>query len=78
MQVVARVVAGKSGIRVAPPHGEVLYVAGRGPTRADHQLELIADVVATCQSIGAPIWLRGGWAMDFFLGWVTRDHADID
>ena len=45
---------------------------------AEHQLQLIADVRATCQSIGAPVWLRGGWAMDFFLGRVTRDHADID
>lgn len=24
------------------------------------------------------MWLRCGWAMDFFLGEVTRDHADID
>ncbi len=47
-------------------------------TRAEHQLQLIADVRATCQSIGAPVWLRGGWAMDFFLGRVTRDHVDID
>lgn len=23
-------------------------------------------------------WLRGGWAMDFFLGEVTRVHDDID
>lgn len=24
------------------------------------------------------VWLRGGWAMDFFLGEVSRDHADVD
>jgi hypothetical protein len=30
------------------------------------------------QRLGVDIWLRGGWAMDFFLGWVTRDHVDID
>jgi Aminoglycoside-2''-adenylyltransferase len=24
------------------------------------------------------LWLRGGWAMDFFLGRGTRDHHDID
>lgn len=24
------------------------------------------------------VWLRGGWAMDFFLGKVTRNHEDID
>jgi hypothetical protein len=28
--------------------------------------------------LNVPVWLRGGWAMDFFLGQVTRDHADID
>src|SRR5699024_9045318 len=25
-----------------------------------------------------PVWLRGGWAVDFYLGEVTRAHADID
>jgi hypothetical protein len=28
--------------------------------------------------VGVQVWLRGGWAMDFFLGEVTRDHVDID
>ena len=27
---------------------------------------------------GVEVWLRGGWAVDFFLGGVTRDHRDID
>jgi hypothetical protein len=45
---------------------------------AQRQLRLIADTVATSGRIGVQIWLRGGWAMDFFLGHVTRDHADID
>lgn len=26
----------------------------------------------------AELWIRGGWAMDFFLGEITRDHEDID
>jgi hypothetical protein len=34
--------------------------------------------VAMSQRLGVQVWLRGGWAMDFFLGQVTRDHADID
>ncbi|WP_406739640.1 nucleotidyltransferase domain-containing protein [Streptomyces atratus] len=29
-------------------------------------------------ALGAPVWLRGGWAMDFCLGEITRDHEDID
>jgi hypothetical protein len=31
-------------------------------------------VVAT----GVEVWLRGGWAMDFYLGEVTREHVDVD
>jgi hypothetical protein len=46
--------------------------------RADRQLELIAEVVAIASDVGVEVWLRGGWAMDFFLGEVTRDHVDID
>ena len=45
---------------------------------AQRQLGLIADTVAMSERLGAQIWLRGGWAMDFFLGHVTRDHVDID
>jgi catechol 2,3-dioxygenase-like lactoylglutathione lyase family enzyme len=46
--------------------------------RAVRQLDLIEDTAAMAQRLGVPIWLRGGWAMDFFVGWVTRDHANID
>jgi hypothetical protein len=46
--------------------------------RAGRQLGLIGDVVALAAELGVEVWLRGGWAMDFFLGEVTRDHVDID
>jgi catechol 2,3-dioxygenase-like lactoylglutathione lyase family enzyme len=46
--------------------------------RAVRQLELIEDTVAMAQRLGVQVWLRGGWAVDFFLGWVSRDHVDID
>ena len=46
--------------------------------RAQRQLRLIADTVAMSERLGVQIWLSGGWAMDFFLGKVTRDHVDID
>jgi hypothetical protein len=42
------------------------------------QLALIAEFVALCQEASIQCWLRGGWAMDFFLGRVTREHEDID
>ncbi|MFB9837639.1 nucleotidyltransferase domain-containing protein [Actinoallomurus acaciae] len=46
--------------------------------RTDRQLRLIAEVLTTSAECGVPLWLRGGWAMDLFLGEVTRDHRDID
>ncbi|ANP54133.1 aminoglycoside adenylyltransferase [Streptomyces griseochromogenes] len=42
------------------------------------QLDVIAEVLRAARDRGVSLWLRGGWAMDFFLGEVTRDHADID
>lgn len=35
---------------------------------------MIAEVCA----LGFEVWLRGGWAMDFWLGEVTREHEDVD
>lgn len=46
--------------------------------RAVRQLRLIGEVAALAAELGAEVWLRGGWAMDFYLGEVTRDHSDID
>ncbi|GGP32120.1 hypothetical protein GCM10018980_67600 [Streptomyces capoamus] len=46
--------------------------------RARRQLDLIARVLEAARADGIPLWLRGGWAMDFFLGEVTREHGDID
>lgn len=42
------------------------------------QLTVIAEVVEVAAATGAGVWLRGGWALDFFLGRVTRPHLDID
>lgn len=42
------------------------------------QLSAIADLLALAEELRVRVWLRGGWAMDFFLGSVTRKHLDID
>lgn len=39
---------------------------------------MISQVVHVCEGADVNIWLRGGWAMDFFLGEVTRPHLDVD
>jgi len=46
--------------------------------RAENQLRLIAAILAMSEQFDVQVWLRGGWAVDFFLGHVTRDHVDID
>jgi hypothetical protein len=46
--------------------------------RAERQLQVISDVLAIASENAFVVWLRGGWAMDFFVGQVTRDHKDID
>src|SRR4051812_4141655 len=45
---------------------------------ADRQLRVIAEVAGLASAAGIEVWLRGGWAMDFFLGEVTRPHVDVD
>ncbi|WP_225098361.1 nucleotidyltransferase domain-containing protein [Streptomyces sp. CoH27] len=46
--------------------------------RGGRQLTLIGQTLEAARRHGIPLWLRGGWAMDFFLGEVTREHGDID
>ncbi|MFF4898183.1 nucleotidyltransferase domain-containing protein [Streptomyces sp. NPDC001068] len=46
--------------------------------RSVRQLRLTGETVEIAKALGVEVWLRGGWAVDFFIGEVTRDHADID
>jgi len=34
--------------------------------------------MSICHATSIECWLRSGWAMDFFLASVTREHKDID
>jgi hypothetical protein len=42
------------------------------------QLAAIGRLHALFATHGAAYWLFGGWAVDFHVGRITRDHADID
>ncbi|MGC4894193.1 nucleotidyltransferase domain-containing protein [Micromonospora sp. DT31] len=44
----------------------------------ERQLGAIGEVVGLARAAGIDVWLRGGWAMDFHLGEVTRRHVDVD
>jgi len=43
----------------------------------NHQLALIREVPTLVRDVG-PLWLIGGWAVDFLTGRVRRPHDDID
>jgi Aminoglycoside-2''-adenylyltransferase len=42
------------------------------------QLRLIGELRAVLAEERVRFWLRGGWALDFHVGRVTRAHEDID
>ena len=45
---------------------------------AKRQLRVIEEIVGAATRADIDVWLRGGWAMDFSLGQVTRPHVDVD
>jgi hypothetical protein len=45
---------------------------------AEAQLRDIGWLQACLAGQGIDYWLFGGWAVDFHVGRVTRDHADVD
>ncbi|NOU67824.1 hypothetical protein GC096_27745 [Paenibacillus sp. LMG 31461] len=42
------------------------------------QLNMIKEMNAIFAKFNGHFWLRGGWAIDFILGEVTRPHEDLD
>ena len=42
------------------------------------QLRIIGEIRDGLASANVQWWLFGGWAVDFHLGRVTRDHGDIE
>ncbi|MCM2999994.1 hypothetical protein M3647_21195 [Paenibacillus cellulositrophicus] len=46
--------------------------------QTESQLRVLCEISAICARIECKFWLRGGWAIDFLLGKVTRPHDDID
>lgn len=46
--------------------------------RAAEQIAAIQSLHGALRAAGIEYWLFGGWAVDFWVGRVTRDHDDID
>ncbi len=47
-------------------------------TNTQTQLRLLAEIDRLFRQARLRFWLRGGWALDFLIGRVTRTHSDID
>jgi hypothetical protein len=46
--------------------------------QASLQLSALDEVSSNLQKAGIDYWLFGGWAVDFYVGSVTRLHDDVD
>lgn len=42
------------------------------------QSQVLRELKVISESLNINLWLRGGWAIDFLLGQITRIHEDID
>ncbi|MDX5475667.1 MAG: hypothetical protein LPK00_09055 [Bacillaceae bacterium] len=47
-------------------------------TQTISQLKVLSEISALSDELDITFWLRGGWAIDFLLGKITRPHDDID
>ncbi|MFD1412629.1 nucleotidyltransferase domain-containing protein [Oceanobacillus jeddahense] len=47
-------------------------------TQAKNQLVILRELQALFEKHKLQMWVKGGWAIDFMLGKVTRPHEDID
>ncbi len=46
--------------------------------RTTRQLALLDEIARVAADADIDCWVRGGWALDLFVGRVTRPHGDID
>ncbi|MDH5163974.1 nucleotidyltransferase domain-containing protein [Heyndrickxia oleronia] len=46
--------------------------------QTESQLKVLGEISKICEALEIEFWLRGGWAIDFLLGKITRSHDDID
>jgi hypothetical protein len=59
-------------------HARIIVALVGSTTKSEQHLELISELSSVAGAVCVALWLRGGWAMDFFIGRVSRDHEDID
>ena len=53
-------------------------VSGDAPADAPDGFALPRQVLSLLDGFGKPWWVAGGWAVDLFIGRLTRPHKDIE
>src|SRR3990170_1215220 len=67
-----------SAVEAAPHHKEHLLSNPSSRQTTDRVPEPVAPIAELMSAFRAPWALCGGWAVDAWLGQLTRDHADVD
>ncbi|MCH7578943.1 MAG: hypothetical protein IIC91_05330 [Chloroflexi bacterium] len=52
--------------------------ASAADTNTRTQFRLLTEIDRIFRQARIRFWLRGGWALDFLIGQITRSHSDID
>jgi aminoglycoside-2''-adenylyltransferase len=68
----------RSGMTLDRHRGMIWTMTDQAEGRAAEQLAAIANLNGAFTGAGIEYWLFGGWAVDFWVGHVSRDHDDID
>ncbi|WP_425516480.1 nucleotidyltransferase domain-containing protein [Ornithinibacillus massiliensis] len=58
--------------------GGVIIVDENVGLETKSQLHVLSEIIEIFKELDSEFWLRGGWAIDFLLGKITRTHSDID
>jgi hypothetical protein len=64
--------------READPQAYVPNMTEPGRPSSTEQLMAIASLSDALDKRGLEFWLFGGWAVDFCVGAITREHDDVD
>jgi hypothetical protein len=67
-----------SPVEAAPHHKEHFLSKSVSRQSSNHVPEPVAPIAEVMSAFRAPWALCGGWAVDAWLGRLTREHADVD
>jgi lincosamide nucleotidyltransferase A/C/D/E len=66
------------GMRHRANDQDGLHMPTSTPPGARTTLADVLDILAMADSVGARLWVDGGWGVDALLGSQSREHGDLD